>query len=184
MKEYYLFADILDYPMPLLADRVDELLSLVATVDDNAGQLLDRFREFVTKTSTTKMEELYSATFDLQPLCYPYVGYQMFGEEYRRGMFMARLREHYRVSGFASGDELPDHLCVILRFLSGREVGEVEHELVTECLVPALKKMEAGFAEKTNPYRGVLQALILLFGERSGSDAARKQQCQHKGERS
>ncbi|MBT1074428.1 nitrate reductase molybdenum cofactor assembly chaperone [Geobacter grbiciae] len=174
MKEYRLFADILDYPMPSLAERIDELLSLVAAVDDAAGQLLARFREFAAETTTAKMEEVYSATFDLQPLCYPYVGYQMFGEEYRRGMFMARLREHYRSCGFAAGSDLPDHLCVILRFLSGREVGEVEHELVTECLVPALKKMEAGFAETTNPYRGLLQALILLFRERSGSDAARK----------
>lgn len=164
MKEYRLFADILDYPMPLLAGRVDELLPLVASVDDKAGQLLDRFREFVTKTSTTKLEELYSGTFDLQPLCYPYVGYQLFGEEYRRGMFMARLREHYRSCEFAAGNDLPDHLCIILRFLASREPGEVERELVSECLVPALGKMITGFADATNPYCGALQALLLRLG--------------------
>lgn len=164
VHEYCLFADILDYPLPILADRTDELLSLVATGDDNSGQLLERFREVVMKATTAKMEELYSATFDLQPLCYPYVGYQMFGEEYRRGMFMAQLREHYRSCGFAAESDLPDHLCIILRFLASREPGEVERELVSECLVPALGKMIAGFADATNPYCGALQALLLRIG--------------------
>ena len=176
MKEYRLFADILDYPMPFLADRVNELLPLVAVVGQEAARLLERFREFIAETTPAKLEELYTGTFDLQPFCYPYAGYQLFGEEYRRGMFMARLREYYRTNGFAAGDELPDHLCVILRFLSGREVGEVEHELITDCLVPALKKMEAGFAGVANPYRGVLLSLILLFGGGiNGTDAAKEE---------
>ena len=175
MKEYRLFADILDYPTPTLTDRIDELLPLVTAVDGKAGQFLARFRGFVAETAPAELEELYTGTFDLQPLCYPYAGYQLFGEEYRRGMFMAQLREHYRVSGFAAGEELPDHLCVILRFLSGREAGEVEHELIVDCLVPALRKMAAGFAEATNPYRGVLQSLMLLFGKRSEADAAKEE---------
>lgn len=170
MKEYRLFADILDYPLPLLADRVDELLALVAAMDCTAGQLLDRFRKFAAETTTAEMEELYSVTFDLQPLCYPYVGYQMFGEEYRRGMFMARLREHYRSCGFAAGSDLPDHLCIILRFLANREPGEVERELVSECLVPAIGKMVTGFTDATNPYRGALQALLLRLGVNQGEE--------------
>lgn len=159
-----LFADILAYPAPILADRVEELLPFAMVADGEAARLLRRFREFVEKTPPARLEELYAGTFDLQPLCYPYIGYQLFGEEYRRGMFMARLREHYRSSGFVAEDDLPDHLCVILRLLASREPGEVERELVRDCMIPALVKMVAGFAELTNPYREALQALLLLLG--------------------
>ncbi len=176
MKEYGLFAEILDYPTPLLASRMEELLHLVSCRDGRAGESLGQFREFVATTSPAMLEELYTATFDLQPLCYPYVGYQLFGEEYRRGMFMAGLREHYRACGFETGNELPDQLCVILRFLSGREPEAVEQELVSDCLVPSLKKMVAGFADAANPYRAPLQALLLFLGEkiREGEQTAKE----------
>jgi nitrate reductase delta subunit len=163
MQIYRLFADILDYPAPILADRVENILTFAAVAHGEAAQLLHQFREFVKGTPPERLEEFYTGTFDLQPLCCPYIGYQLFGEEYRRGMFMARLREHYRSSGFAAGDDLPDHLCVILRFLASREPEEVERELVSDCLVPALVKMVAGFAETKNPYREALQALLLLL---------------------
>ena len=164
MQIYRLFADILDYPAPILSDRAEELLHLAAVAHGEAAQLLHQFREFVEETTPEKLEELYTGTFDLQPPCCPYIGYQLFGEEYRRGMFMARLREHYRSSSFVAGDDMPDHLCVILRFLASREHGEVERELVVDCMIPALGKMVAGFAELTNPYREALQALLLLLG--------------------
>ncbi len=164
MKEYGLFADILDYPTPLTVGRTDELIPLVAAVDLKAGEYLVRFREFAENTTADELEELYTRTFDLQPLCYPYVGYQLFGEDFRRGMFMAGLREHYRTRGFQTGDELPDQLCVILRFLGGREPEAVERELVSDCLVPSLEKMVAGFADAANPYRGPLRALLRYLG--------------------
>jgi nitrate reductase delta subunit len=170
LQVYRLFADILEYPAPILADRVEELLSFAVDAHGEAAQILHRFRNFVENTPPEGVEELYSGTFDLQPLCCPYIGYQIFGEEYRRGMFMAQLREHFRSCGFTTGDDLPDHLCIILRFLASREAGEVELELVTDCLVPALEKMVAGLAESTNPYRDVLQALLLLLGDYPGSN--------------
>lgn len=169
MPIYCLFADIFDYPAPILADRVEELLQLATATHEEATQLLYQFQTFVEQAPPEKIEELYTGTFDLQPLCSPYIGYQIFGEEYRRGMFMAHLREHYRSNGFFAGSDLPDHLCVILRFLDGRKPGEVERELVTDCLIPALKKMVEGFTESTNPYRGALQALLLLLDDRAHS---------------
>ncbi len=176
MKEYSLFADILDYPAPFAIERIDELLPLIAAVDGKAGEYLGRFREFVAETTTAKQEELYTSTFDLQPLCYPYLGYQLFGEEFRRGIFMAGLREHYRICGFEAGEELPDQLCVILRFLAGREQEAVERELVSDCLVPSLEKMVEGFADVANPYRAPLQALLRFLGgtPRDGEHTSKK----------
>jgi nitrate reductase delta subunit len=171
MNKYSFFAEILEYPTLVLADRVGKFLPVVAASDVETARLLRRFREFLEETPAERIEEIYVGTFDLQPLCYPYIGYQLFGEEYRRGIFMALLREHYRSSGFAAGDDLPDHLCVILRFLASREPKEVERELVSDCLVPALGKMVAGFAESTHPYWGALKALLLLLEEEVGERA-------------
>ncbi len=172
MHAYRLFAEILDYPTPALSCRVEGLLPL-AGADGEEVRLLQRFREFVEETPQETLEELYTGTFDLQPRCYPYVGYQLFGEEFRRGIFMARLREYYRSCGFTTGDELPDHLCVILRFLARREPGEVERELITECLVPALERMVAGSLDAAHPYRGPLQALLLELAEYPGCGVQR-----------
>src|ERR1035441_8882660 len=104
MNKYSFFAEILEYPTSVLADRVGKFLPVVAASDVEAARLLRRFREFLEETPAERIEEIYAGTFDLQPLCYPYIGYQLFGEEYRRGIFMALLREHYRSSGFAAGD--------------------------------------------------------------------------------
>ncbi|MEA5115583.1 MAG: nitrate reductase molybdenum cofactor assembly chaperone [Geobacteraceae bacterium] len=169
MKEYGLFAEIIDYPTPLLASRIEELRQLVSCRDGKAGECLGQFREFVVTNSPAMLEELYTATFDLQPLCYRYVGYQLFGEEYRRGLFMAGLREHYRACGFEAGDELPDQLCVILRFLAGRKPEAVEVELVSDCLIPSLEKMLTGFSTADNPYRHPLQALLRFLAGMAGN---------------
>ncbi len=172
MKEYGLFADILGYPGPLTGERIAELLTLVAAVDRTAARDLERFRESVAETAQTELEELYTRTFDMHPLCCPYVGHQLFGEEFRRGMFMALLREHYRLCGFDAGNELPDHLCVILRFLEGREPGEVERELVSDCLVPSLGKMVASLGATENPYLQPLRALLGLIAGMPGGEMA------------
>jgi nitrate reductase delta subunit len=109
------------------------------------------------------MEELYTSTFDLNAICYPYVGYHLFGDGNHRGMFLAGLKEHYQVSHFSAGNELPDHLGVMLRFLANDgDEGERE-ELIFLCIIPALKKMLEGFEDKSNPYQGVLQALLLML---------------------
>ncbi|GAM09938.1 nitrate reductase delta subunit [Geobacter sp. OR-1] len=176
MQKNRLYADILDYPAPVLVERLEELLPLIARAHGQATQLLQQFREFVVGNPLEKLEEIYTVTFDLQPLCSPYIGYQLFGEEYRRGMFMARLREHYRSNGFAAGDDLPDHLCVILRFLASREPGEVEGELITDCMIPALGKMLEGFTKSTNPYREALQSLLLLMGDYPGSNTSESEE--------
>jgi nitrate reductase molybdenum cofactor assembly chaperone NarJ/NarW len=165
METYGQFAEILDYPTSLPLTPLDGLLQSLRGRNSVAISLLAKFREFVEHCTLERLEELYTATFDLQPLCYPYVGYQLFGEEFRRGLFMARLKEQYRLALFDSGKELPDHICVILRFLAGRETGEFEQVLVADGLVPALGKIVSGAAEKKKEHAYLLpvQALSILL---------------------
>lgn len=108
-----------------------------------------------------EMEELYTATFDFDSACAPYVGHHLFGEGPRRGAFMARLVELYRDAGFdPTSRELPDHISVVLRYLAVAPAGAARDALVADALVPALDAMlKAPPIDAKNAYRPLLLAL-------------------------
>src|SRR3990170_4540745 len=156
---YLLFAAALDYPGPALAEDARACRGLLAQFSSEAAGRMEEFGVFLAQTHPGQVQEVYTNAFDLQPVCYPYVGYQLFGESYKRGAFLAQLKEHYQACGFDAGRELPDHLPVILRFLGA--LPEVDQELIEEGLIPALGTMVAAFADQPDPYGGVVQALLL-----------------------
>lgn len=164
MELYELFSEMIDYPNPNLSMRLNECISLLSSLNEEGAGLLKKFKGFLEKTPLGQMEEIYTWTFDLQAICYPYVGYYLFGEDHWRSLFMAGLKERYNFFDFSAGQELPDRLSVMLRFLSQQNNRERE-ELISECILPVLKKMVAGFEGKENPYTPVLQALLLILGE-------------------
>jgi nitrate reductase delta subunit len=163
---YQRLASILEHPTPFLWERLERSIHLLAHSHDGAAELLRRFKSILEQTRISRMEEIYTRTFDLQPLCFPYVGYHLFGEETRRGMFLAKLRERYRLYDFSPGNELPDHLAVMLRFLDRLEEGEESGELVRECIIPCLEKMIRGFGERENPYKLVMEALLEVIQDK------------------
>jgi len=163
-KLYALFAEMLEYPAYSLYECFDECISLLMDRDNEAAKLLRKFESILARVPLTEMQEIYTRTFDLQPACYPYVGYHLFGEDYRRGLFMAGLKKHYLSHDFSVEKELPDHLAVILRFLAETSRDKEKAELIHECVIPSLEKMLAGgLKEGDNPYGGVLQALLLTL---------------------
>ncbi len=168
MELYQRFAEILDYPTPSLHNQADDCVSLLIPLGTEAVSLLDKFQAFLKITTLERMEELYTRTFDLQAICHPYVGHQLYGDGSQRGFFMSGLKEHYKSSGFSSGNELPDHLGIMLRFASTCTTPE-RKELVNECIIPAVKKMVSGFEDDRNPYKKALEAL-LLFVQKEGTD--------------
>ena len=178
-KLYPLFAEILEYPTCSLYECFDECISLLLGWDHEAARLLRRFESTLARVPLTEMQEIYTRTFDLQPACFPYAGYHLFGEDYRRGLFMAGLKRQYLSHGFSAGKELPDHLAVILRFLAETSRDKENEELIHEGMIPALEKMLAtGLREGDNPYREVLQALLLTLQKEDEKTRA------HSGERS
>jgi nitrate reductase delta subunit len=165
---YRLFADLLEYPTPALARQAQECSELLSAASPQAAALLKRFRCFVEQAPAARLEELYTGTFDLQAVCYPYVGYHLFGESYKRGMFMAQLNEGYRERGFSVGNELPDHVAVVLRFLALAADGDFSQVLLREGLIPTVDKMAQAFGDPSdNPYAGVIRALLLALNDKT-----------------
>jgi nitrate reductase delta subunit len=154
------FAGLLSYPtgdQAPLARRCRDLLVARAS----AGHL-DGFVTRAERARPHELEEIYSATFDLDPACAPYLGHHLCGEGPKRGVFMARLAEVYREDGFdgaGPGGELPDHLSVVLRYLSAVPTGPSRLALLEDGLIPALDKMLAAPLDPENVYRSVLAAL-------------------------
>lgn len=105
----------------------------------------------------------------------PYVGFHLFGEGYKRRVFLARLNGLYSSRGFSAGRELPDHVAVVLRFLAAAEGDEETRVLREDGLVPALTKMIGAFGDSGNPYGDVLRALRFVLLPPHRGDAAEGQ---------
>jgi nitrate reductase delta subunit len=137
-----LFADILDYPAPGLAGKAAECATLVGVAQPEAAALLQSFGRFAEENSLGKLQEVYSGFFDLNSICHPYVGYQLFGENYKRSVFLIELQKAYRAEGFeASASDIPDRLSTLLRFVAHSKGGEDIDELLNRGLLPALARM-------------------------------------------
>jgi nitrate reductase molybdenum cofactor assembly chaperone NarJ/NarW len=165
---YNMLADALEYPTPEIAGRAEACALALASVNGNAQDHFEPFLKFCTTVPVSRIEELYTDTFDLQALCCPYVGFHLFGEDRGRGMFMVRLKEHYRAENHQVNGELPDHISVMLRFLSDRERSSENMDLISYCIIPAMKKMISLFKDGANPYRGVLDAALMLLETEKG----------------
>lgn len=161
------FAAILEYPSSNTKEQAQRCSEQIQSIYAEVADALEKFARKFDQLSLDKMRELYTTTFDMQPVCYPYVGYHLFGESYKRGAFMAQLNEAYHVIGYSAGQELPDHLAVILRFLSlnsSNYAGEFCQPLLKEGVQPALEKMLKTFGEDSdNPYFYLLSTLHLFL---------------------
>lgn len=164
---YNLLADVLEYPTPGIAGKAGACSLALKSVNGKAQDCFKTFSKYCTTVPVSRLEELYTETFDLQAFCCPYVGFHLFGEDRCRGMFMVRLQEHYRARNFQVNGELPDHISVMLRSLSHEERSSETMDLISYCLIPATNKMVSLFKDNANPYQGVVEAaLVVLEQER------------------
>ncbi len=175
-RVYELFADILGYPTSGVRAETERVISLLAPISEDALGSMEKFLSIAEEMPLSRLEEVYTRTFDLQAVCVPYVGCHLFGEDPIRGMFMVKLKELYRSHDFRTGNELPDHVCLMLRFLSICRDAEDKQEMIDYCLIPSLRKMADGLGDSDNPYLWVLKAAMRTIennGQEPGNDAIR-----------
>lgn len=179
---FALFADLLDYPRADIARAARECRTLVGLENPEAEAFLGEFVAFVERTPHDTLEEIFTATFDLNASCHPYVGYHMFGEAYQRSALLLELKDRFRDYDFDPGIELPDHIAVLLRFMSicteADQIEEIAREAVLRVLDPMTLVPEsdpAGEGEDEPElfdwgvdYRRVLLALRLVLRARYG----------------
>ncbi len=155
---YQSFSTLLDYPGDALVETARRGASYAAFAPQVA-EALNAFADGVCELGIERLQELYTATFDLQPLCAPYVGWQLLGEDSRRGRFLMKLQALYRQNGLVVEPEMVDHLVSVLAFLATAPDSRERDALVADGLIPALEKMSTAFPEGENPYSRLLRAL-------------------------
>lgn len=153
------FAELFSYPTEDLTQTVVACAELLREEQSSASASLERFASFLQTQTAMRIEEVFTSTFDLQPVCHPYVGYQLCGESQQRGMFLMQLNQLYRQHGFVPGVELPDHLSTLLRFIGTLAPQDCSRELIEDGLLPALAKILQGLDAADHPYADLLLSL-------------------------
>lgn len=178
------FAALLEYPAADLPCCLDRCLAEVVeskpaeaadsfTVAGTIAALL-RFREEIRQLGLTRLEESYTAAFDMDPGCALYAGHHLFGETEHRGAFMACLADIYHIAGFTTpvGD-LPDYLPTMLRFVDRLPAADEDRvTLLDEAVLPAARAIAEALERRNDPYIHAMRALLAVLEPGNPATAA------------
>jgi len=109
----------------------------------DAADSLRAFADRVAGEPIEALQELFTRTFDFDPKCTLDVGWHLYGENYERGDFLARMREELARHGVEEGRELPDHLPRLLEVMS-RATSDLASELSGRFVLPAVERIRGG----------------------------------------
>jgi len=157
-NSYDLLARLVAYPEASFFDDVAQCRQALQTDCPRAGTLVSCFEEAIRGETVEEVDELFTRTFDINPICSLEVGWQLFGENYSRGEFLVSMRQTLRDLDLPESTELPDHLMHVLAIL-GRMEDERADGFAAACVQPAVDKMLKGLKGKSNPYANVLEAI-------------------------
>ena len=167
------FALLLSYPGDHVKEQAVACAARMTGISPEAATSLQSFLDFIETNDFSRIEEVFTGTFDLQSLCHPYVGYQLCGESQQRTMFMIKLQELYQQYDFVSGNELPDHLAEVLRFVGSISDQDCRQEIIRDGILPALGKITQGIESDNHPYVALLNALQGFLTETATPDTER-----------
>ncbi len=166
MKElihYTLLAEMFRYPTEELKNFQEQWRELVARYDASLAHRLEQFITHISERPLTFQQEYYISTFDVQAMCFLDIGYVLYGEDYRRGIFMVNIKREQIKANNDCGSELPDHLPNILTLLPEMADTDLAEELIYSMLIPALKEMIKQFREVSNLYKGLLEIVAAIM---------------------
>ena len=162
MHEAAIVALAYRYPAPGSLERLSDAVESLPR--GAARRSMERFVDEVGGLDLGGWEELHTDTLDLSPQFVPYVGHVTWGENYRRGEFMADLKRDMERHGVDLFGELPDHIEPVLRYLAQVPTPLTD---LTDVVAASVVTMQSTLAtaSKDNPYRHVLAATLAVVEE-------------------
>ncbi len=163
-------AYIFSYPQSEYKDRVEAVYQWFRR-KPRLNQHIRPFAEFIRNQTMEAIEEQFTRTFDMRPSTCLEIGWHLYGEDYKRGQFLVKMRQALAEHGVAETIELPDHLSHCLMLLAALPEDEAKI-FFRDYLKPAMQRILQGFEEE-NPFRSAIEflheLLYELFGRRNGA---------------
>jgi nitrate reductase assembly molybdenum cofactor insertion protein NarJ len=163
LTKYLTLAGLFDYP----DHKTDDLLH--ATSDILLARYpmtIDTFRQFhkaILGMDLHGREEYFINTFEVEALISMDLGYILFGEDYKRGNFLAMMQQEQTEAGNDLGSELADHLPNVLRLLPLMSEHEVAEELAYSIILPAIREILKKFENTGNVYQYAFETVLKVM---------------------
>ncbi|KAJ02278.1 nitrate reductase molybdenum cofactor assembly chaperone [Sulfitobacter mediterraneus] len=166
------FSLLLSYPTRELQHAMSEIGGVLASdtrLTAAARRALRPLVEGLAGRDIYDLEEQFVLLFDRSRTLSLNLFEHVHGESRDRGGAMVSLIETYREAGFdPATSELPDHLPVLLEFLSTRPSSEVRETLSDAAHI--FEALQARLERRESPYAAVFAALIQIAGAKANKD--------------
>ena len=157
---------ILSYPTEELQQAMPEIAGVLIAepgLTAAARRALSPLLEELEMRDIYELQERYVMLFDRSRTLSLNLFEHVHGESRDRGGAMVSLIETYREGGFdPATSELPDHLPVLLEFLSTRPFGEAQDTLADAAHI--LEAINARLVRRESRYAAAFAALLQLAG--------------------
>jgi len=164
---------ILSYPTRELQEAMPEIENVLFSDRRLTGATRRALRPIIRELSSRDLydlEERYVMLFDRSRTLSLNLFEHVHGESRDRGSAMVSLLETYREGGFEPATpELPDHLPVLLEFLSMRPNAEAREILADAAHI--LAALNERLVRRKSSYRAVFAALLQMAGAKAGKAA-------------
>ena len=165
-----LLSVLLDYPDNGLLKGLDRIAAAAEQIPEpEFRQAAQGFLDYLHAHAPMRLQETYTAAFDLHPVTTLNLTYHAYGDNEKRAAVLARLQHLYDKAGWErTGGELPDYLPLLLEFLAIHPRPETL-EPVWQCL-HATQTLIAGLEKSAPAYATLLLPLARLAAATIGMD--------------
>jgi len=164
---------LLSYPTAELQDAMPDIGAVLAADKRLAPAVLlalDALALSLARGDLYTLQESYVMLFDRSRTLSLNLFEHVHGESRERGGAMVSLIETYRAGGFEPATtELPDHLPVLLEFLSTRPLADAQDILADAAHI--LDALRARLVRRESAYAAAFAALLHLAGSRADAAA-------------
>ena len=163
LNHYQSLSILFRYPSGELRENIEKCNAILESYSPDLVRELESFRAHVRSKTLEFQQEYYTSTFDVQPVSTLDIGYVLFGDDYKRGIFLVNMKREHIKAGNDCGTDLPDHLPNVLTLLPLIKENELAEELICSLLIPSITEMISRFRKTENHYRSLLEILLYVM---------------------
>lgn len=167
---YTQLGSLIEYPKTDIRPVVTAVIDLITGNEKYQKEIVDAleaFRKGIQDMSLDDLQGVYSYTFEMSSDYSLDLGFHLH-EGFKRAENLLQLKAMYRHFEFPfesmGGGELPDHLPLVLKFLSFLRDEEAIRDLRINFLIKSLEKLNKNFEKnQKNPYRPLINAICKII---------------------